>query len=192
ESPVEVLAEEVAGQVLDERQIERFGVVQRGLQAPDGVGRRRRDFGSVRLRLAGRHDAYRRSGTGRADAPGSVSAGYRGNFNLWGCSGRDWWCGWGGAWHADAWRADAVCRRQGLHDARPVTTIRSPAAGPTACRNAPPPPARLRRDPICSSVAQRQSIRLLTGGLLVRIQPEEPISCFRTSREQIERLIVGR
>ena len=26
-----------------------------------------------------------------------------------------------------------------------------------------------------SSVAQRQSIRLLTGGLLVRIQPEEPI-----------------
>ena len=26
----------------------------------------------------------------------------------------------------------------------------------------------------CSSVAQRQSIRLLTGGLLVRIQPEEP------------------
>src|SRR5262252_6541775 len=25
-----------------------------------------------------------------------------------------------------------------------------------------------------SSVAQRQSIRLLTGGLLVRIQPEEP------------------
>src|SRR5215471_15108246 len=27
-----------------------------------------------------------------------------------------------------------------------------------------------------SSVAQRQSIRLLTGGLLVRIQPEEPIS----------------
>jgi hypothetical protein len=28
--------------------------------------------------------------------------------------------------------------------------------------------------PQCSSVAQRQSIRLLTGGLLVRIQPEEP------------------
>jgi hypothetical protein len=27
---------------------------------------------------------------------------------------------------------------------------------------------------LCSSVAQRQSIRLLTGGLLVRIQPEEP------------------
>ncbi len=31
----------------------------------------------------------------------------------------------------------------------------------------------------CSSVAQRQSIRLLTGGLLVRIQPEEPISAQR-------------
>ncbi len=30
--------------------------------------------------------------------------------------------------------------------------------------------------PACSSVAQRQSIRLLTGGLLVRIQPEEPTS----------------
>ena len=29
-----------------------------------------------------------------------------------------------------------------------------------------------------SSVAQRQSIRLLTGGLLVRIQPEEPSSSF--------------
>ena len=27
----------------------------------------------------------------------------------------------------------------------------------------------------CSSVAQWQSIRLLTGGLLVRVQPEEPI-----------------
>ena len=26
----------------------------------------------------------------------------------------------------------------------------------------------------CSSVAQWQSIRLLTGGLLVRVQPEEP------------------
>jgi hypothetical protein len=36
--------------------------------------------------------------------------------------------------------------------------------------------------PSCSSVAQRQSIRLLTGGLLVRIQPEEPIPSgpFRT------------
>ena len=35
----------------------------------------------------------------------------------------------------------------------------------------------LRRRPLAvrSSVAQRQSIRLLTGGLLVRIQPEEPI-----------------
>ena len=32
------------------------------------------------------------------------------------------------------------------------------------------------RTHLCSSVAQRQSIRLLTGGLLVRIQPEEPIS----------------
>ena len=31
----------------------------------------------------------------------------------------------------------------------------------------------------CSSVAQWQSIRLLTGGLLVRVQPEEPI--FSTS-----------
>ena len=30
-----------------------------------------------------------------------------------------------------------------------------------------------RRDQ-CSSVAQWQSIRLLTGGLLVRVQPEEP------------------
>ena len=30
--------------------------------------------------------------------------------------------------------------------------------------------------PACSSVAQRQSIRLLTGGLLVRIQPEEPLT----------------
>jgi uncharacterized protein YbjT (DUF2867 family) len=33
-----------------------------------------------------------------------------------------------------------------------------------------------RRPHLRSSVAQRQSIRLLTGGLLVRIQPEEPIS----------------
>ena len=32
-----------------------------------------------------------------------------------------------------------------------------------------------------SSVAQRQSIRLLTGGLLVRIQPEEPISLRKFS-----------
>jgi hypothetical protein len=31
---------------------------------------------------------------------------------------------------------------------------------------------------LCSSVAQRQSIRLLTGGLLVRIQPEEPITSW--------------
>src|SRR5437773_12332291 len=31
-----------------------------------------------------------------------------------------------------------------------------------------------------SSVAQRQSIRLLTGGLLVRIQPEEPISLTKS------------
>jgi hypothetical protein len=29
----------------------------------------------------------------------------------------------------------------------------------------------------CSSVAQWQSIRLLTGGLLVRVQPEEPTRC---------------
>jgi hypothetical protein len=38
----------------------------------------------------------------------------------------------------------------------------------------------------CSSVAQRQSIRLLTGGLLVRIQPEEPhlfgVQIFTTAR----------
>ena len=34
-----------------------------------------------------------------------------------------------------------------------------------------------------SSVAQWQSIRLLTGGLLVRVQPEEPLfrSCFARS-----------
>src|SRR4051812_47102823 len=42
-----------------------------------------------------------------------------------------------------------------------------------------------------SSVAQRQSIRLLTGGLLVRIQPEEPISSFAPLREHVERLNVG-
>src|SRR5207237_10295008 len=35
---------------------------------------------------------------------------------------------------------------------------------------------RCRTYPPDSSVAQRQSIRLLTGGLLVRIQPEEPTS----------------
>ena len=34
--------------------------------------------------------------------------------------------------------------------------------------------------PPCSSVAQWQSIRLLTGGLLVRVQPEEPL--FRTNQ----------
>src|SRR6516162_7271759 len=33
----------------------------------------------------------------------------------------------------------------------------------------------LERPPEYSSVAQWQSIRLLTGGLLVRVQPEEPI-----------------
>ena len=35
------------------------------------------------------------------------------------------------------------------------------------------------RGPPCSSVAQWQSIRLLTGGLLVRVQPEEPIFSTR-------------
>src|SRR6185436_1318507 len=45
--------------------------------------------------------------------------------------------------------------------------------------------------PPCSSVAQRQSIRLLTGGLLVRIQPEEPISSFASLRKHVERLNVG-
>src|SRR5262245_10543969 len=39
----------------------------------------------------------------------------------------------------------------------------------------------------CSSVAQWQSIRLLTGGLLVRVQPEEP-----TSLTNSEALGVGR
>ena len=38
----------------------------------------------------------------------------------------------------------------------------------------PPEPGARRAISRCSSVAQRQSIRLLTGGLLVRIQPEEP------------------
>ena len=37
----------------------------------------------------------------------------------------------------------------------------------------------------CSSVAQRQSIRLLTGGLLVRIQPEEPTYAKRSLRERL-------
>ena len=37
------------------------------------------------------------------------------------------------------------------------------------------------RPPWCSSVAQWQSIRLLTGGLLVRVQPEEPISFCKVS-----------
>src|SRR5207248_2326757 len=37
--------------------------------------------------------------------------------------------------------------------------------------------------PACSSVAQWQSIRLLTGGLLVRVQPEEPL--FRSDRDKI-------
>jgi hypothetical protein len=51
---------------------------------------------------------------------------------------------------------------------------------------------RRRRAPRHSSVAQWQSIRLLTGGLLVRVQPEEPkrlmlsfwlsISCPRSAR----------
>ena len=41
------------------------------------------------------------------------------------------------------------------------------------------PPARVCAH--CSSVAQWQSIRLLTGGLLVRVQPEEPISESRTN-----------
>ena len=40
-------------------------------------------------------------------------------------------------------------------------------------------------DPTNSSVAQRQSIRLLTGGLLVRIQPEEPI--FSTVYERLRK-----
>ena len=43
-----------------------------------------------------------------------------------------------------------------------------------------------------SSVAQWQSIRLLTGGLLVRVQPEEPISGFATIRQYVERLNVSR
>src|ERR1700681_416913 len=40
-------------------------------------------------------------------------------------------------------------------------------------------PERVEAAP-CSSVAQRQSIRLLTGGLLVRIQPEEPTSLTKS------------
>src|SRR5262245_51073130 len=52
--------------------------------------------------------------------------------------------------------------------------------------------SRLVRRPSCSSVAQRQSIRLLTGGLLVRIQPEEPISSFSSIRQYVERLNVSR
>ena len=60
-----------------------------------------------------------------------------------------------------------------------------PAAGRRPAEKVPPPSLRprpsgfgdasARRRDRCSSVAQRQSIRLLTGGLLVRIQPEEPI-----------------
>ena len=42
----------------------------------------------------------------------------------------------------------------------------------------------VRRDQ-CSSVAQWQSIRLLTGGLLVRVQPEEPNPLESTSYEGI-------
>ena len=48
-----------------------------------------------------------------------------------------------------------------------------------------------RAFPPCSSVAQWQSIRLLTGGLLVRVQPEEPISSFAPIRKYVERLNVG-
>ena len=50
---------------------------------------------------------------------------------------------------------------------------------------------RCRTYPPDSSVAQRQSIRLLTGGLLVRIQPEEPISIFRTVSEEVKGLNVS-
>ena len=62
---------------------------------------------------------------------------------------------------------------------------RSPATGSLAGRGAFGLPLEVvrtarsrtgRASCACSSVAQRQSIRLLTGGLLVRIQPEEPIS----------------
>src|SRR5215210_5140528 len=38
------------------------------------------------------------------------------------------------------------------------------------------------RSPAYSSVAQWQSIRLLTGGLLVRVQPEEPLTQLRFVR----------
>src|SRR5262245_52046376 len=46
----------------------------------------------------------------------------------------------------------------------------------TSCPPSGGPAALTRHSPPYSSVAQWQSIRLLTGGLLVRVQPEEPIS----------------
>ena len=44
---------------------------------------------------------------------------------------------------------------------------------------------------LCSSVAQRQSIRLLTGGLLVRIQPEEPFPFGNSTTFAAVRSCVG-
>ena len=57
-------------------------------------------------------------------------------------------------------------------------------------RPGPSDSRRMRGRPACSSVAQRQSIRLLTGGLLVRIQPEEPISLTNLIDSSSDRPIV--
>ena len=47
-------------------------------------------------------------------------------------------------------------------------------------------PRREHRTTLHSSVAQWQSIRLLTGGLLVRVQPEEPLT-----RSSISLVVLG-
>src|SRR5687767_9503679 len=43
-----------------------------------------------------------------------------------------------------------------------------------------------------SCLRRSEKKRLLTGGLLVRVQPEEPISTFASVREHVERLNVSR
>ena len=71
---------------------------------------------------------------------------------------------------ASTWDRDPNrrCARRGrlgdLAIQRSLSTIQGSGGAETRCRAHLP----------YSSVAQRQSIRLLTGGLLVRIHPEEP------------------
>ena len=72
--------------------------------------------------------------------------------------------------------APVACAAQPVAPGRSLLLLTLRLTPADCTSEGPPGPGARRAISRCSSVAQRQSIRLLTGGLLVRIQPEEPTS----------------